>query len=170
MKQIDYIKIFAKEYYNITKEILEHPEFIKRKGYKHHGEISVYDHCLAVSYKSYKACKLFQLDYKSAAIGGLLHDFYYKPWQECNEKKPLFKKHGFVHATEALENSKKFFPKKINKRVENIIKRHMFPLNIVPPRYKESWIITVMDKYVSMEVFKEPRKLLMYVGIKKKSN
>lgn len=42
----------------------------------------------------------------------------------------------------------------------------MFPLNIVPPRYLESWIISSVDKYVSMEIFNEPSKLLMYIGIK----
>lgn len=78
------------------------------------------------------------------------------------------KKHGFVHAGEALENSKIYFPSLVNKKVANIIKRHMFPLNIVPPRYTESWIVTMVDKYISLEVFKEPKKLLMYIGIKKK--
>ena len=40
----------------------------------------------------------------------------------------------------------------MNKKVENIILRHMFPLNIVPPKYLESWLITLTDKYVSLEV------------------
>ena len=109
MKTIDYIKICETDYYETVKCILEHPEFLKRKNYKHHGETSVYDHSLVVSYTSYRICRFFGLDKKSAAIGGLLHDFYYKPWQENIEKKPLFKKHGFVHAKEALENSKKYF-------------------------------------------------------------
>ena len=56
----------------------------------------------------------------------------------------------------------------MNEKSENIIKRHMFPLNIVPPQYKESWVVTMADKYVSLEVFKEPKKLLMYIGIKKR--
>lgn len=168
MKTIDYIKICDVDYYNTVKDILENPEFIKRKDYKHHGNISVYSHCLAVSYNSYRVCRFLGLDKESVAIGGLLHDFYYKPWQENNIKKSFFKKHGFVHAKEALENSQIYFPTLMNKKVENIIKRHMFPLNIVPPRYTESWIVTMVDKYVSLEVFKEPKKLLMYIGIKKK--
>ena len=58
-----------------------------------------------------KIMKIFWLcgkkyDAKSVAIGGLLHDFYYKPWQNNNEKKKFLKKHGFVHAKEALDNSK----------------------------------------------------------------
>ena len=87
MKTIDYIKICETDYYETVKCILEHPEFLKRKNYKHHGETSVYDHSLAVSYTSYRICRFFGLDKKSAAIGGLLHDFYYKPWQENKTKK-----------------------------------------------------------------------------------
>ena len=94
--------------------------------------------------------KKIGLDYKSAAIAGLLHDFYYKPWQENHEKVPFFKMHGFVHAHEALENSRKNFPELMNPVVENCIERHMFPLNIVPPKYREGFIITCVDKWNSV--------------------
>ena len=105
-----------------------------------------------VTKKSFNVCKKQIFNEYDMAIGALLHDFYYKPYTEDHTKKPFFKQHGFVHAREALENSKKFFPKYMNKRVENIILRHMFPLNIVPPKYLESWLITVIDKYVALEV------------------
>ena len=50
---------------------------------------------------------------------------------------------------------------------ENIIERHMFTLNIKPPKYKEAWVVTMMDKKVSMKVFKNPKGLLKYIGIRK---
>ena len=158
------------EYYEIVKEILEHDEFLKRKNFPHHGKITVYDHSLSVSKISYYIAKRLDMDYKSAAIGGLLHDFYYKPWQDSKEKKPILKMHGFVHAREALENSNKYFPHLMNKKVKNIIVRHMFPLNIKLPKYKEAWLISFVDKYVSFEVFKEPKNLLKYIGIRGKVN
>lgn len=164
MKFDKYIKKDS-EYYFIVKDILENEEFIKRKEFRHHGNRSVYDHCLAVSILSYRISKKFNLDYQSAAIGGLLHDFYYNPWQEQKDKRPFFKKHGFAHAGEALENSKQNFPNLMNNRIEDIIKKHMFPLNIKPPVYKESWIITCVDKYVSMEIFKDVKHLPRYIGI-----
>ncbi len=167
MKFIYIGKTSKEEFFEIISEILNSEEYQKRKKYKHHGEKSVYDHCLSVSMKSYKIAKIMGMDYKSAAIGGLLHDFYYKPWQENKEKKSFLKLHGFVHAKEALQNSKQNYPQYMNKRVENIIVRHMFPLNIIPPRYVESWVITIVDKIVSMEIFLNPSKLLMYVGLKK---
>ena len=102
------------------------------------------------------------------SIGAILHDFYYKPWQDSKEKRSFFKQHGFVHAKEALENSRKHFPRLINDRVENIILRHMFPLNITPPKYKETWVVTLMDKKCSLNVFKHPKEWPKYIGIKRK--
>lgn len=161
------------EYYQIVQTILEDPEFQKRKKFMHHENRTVYDHCLVVSILSYLWAKKWNLDYKAAAIGGLLHDFYEKPWQTSEnklikkEKTSLFKKHGFIHAKEAAHNAQKYYPELMNEKIDNIIRRHMFPLNIHPPKYKESWIITTVDKYVSMEVFRTPTQLLKYVGIGK---
>ena len=156
------------EYDEIISPIINNPEFLKRKKYAHHGNISVYDHSLAVARLSYILARKLNLDYKSATIGGLLHDFYYKPWQENTKHKPLFKHHGFVHAREALENTQIYFPELLNEKIENIILRHMFPLNIVPPRFKEAWLVTLVDKYISFQIFKSPKQLPRYLGFKKK--
>lgn len=155
------------EYIEIICPIIKNPEFIKRKNYNHHENRSVFGHSLMVSVTSYRLAKKLGLDYKAAAIGGLLHDFYYNDWQLLREKRPFHLQHGFVHAKEAVENSKKIFPNLIDKKVENIIKRHMFPLNFIPPFYYESWLICFVDKYCSMEIFKEPKKLYKYIGIVK---
>lgn len=156
------------EYYKIVHEILIHPEFQKRKTYKHHGSITVYEHSLKVSKVAYALAKKFNKDYKSAAIGGLLHDFYDKPWQEDTEKKPFFQKHGFVHAKQAMINANKYFPSLMNKKINNIIIRHMFPLNKIPPKYIESWFVTLADKYISLEVFLQPSLIPMLLGLHKK--
>lgn len=145
------------EYYSIVKPILKNEEFQKRKNYLHHGNISVYQHSLKVSKLSYFLAKKLKCDYKSAAIGGLLHDFYTNPWKENKIKKNFFKKHGFIHAYEAKMNSKKYFPELMNKNIENIIERHMFPLNKIPPKYKEAWIVSMIDKYVSFEILLQPK-------------
>ena len=42
----------------------------------------------------------------------------------------------------------------------------MFPLNIKPPRYPEGWIITFMDKKLSINILKDVKKLPKYVGIR----
>lgn len=138
-----------KEFNKIVRNILYSKEFKKRKDYTHHGNISVYDHSIKVAYLAYKISKLLKLDYKNATIGGILHDMYYEPWQEKPSIKPFYKKHGFTHAKEALDNSKRLFPELINSKTEDIISKHMFPLNIIPPKYPESWIVTISDKIIS---------------------
>ncbi len=163
-------KQLEKEYEEIVKEIIEHPEFQKRKKYAHHGDITVYDHCLKVSKKAYSLARFFHTDYKSAAIAGLLHDFYEKPWQDDPEKHKFFEQHGFTHAKNAKDNARQYFAKYMTPEIENAILRHMFPLNIKPPRYKVGWIVTLADKIVSLEVFKYPKKLLMLVGVKSKKS
>lgn len=163
MKNIDWT-----EYETIVKPILESSEFQKRKTYPHHDQITVYDHSLAVSKVAYLWAKQWNLNYEAAAIAGLLHDFYSKPWQDNTEKKPLFERHGYVHAKEALENAYKYFPELITDEIADSILRHMFPLNVTPPKYKIGWIVTFSDKYVSLEVFKHPKTLHKLVGLGKK--
>ena len=152
---------------DIVNPIINNEEFLKRKNYAHHENESVYDHSMKVAFSSYLCAKKLKLDYKSVAIGGLLHDFYYEDWQNKHVHKKFFQMHGFVHARQALENSKKVFPELMNKTIENIILRHMFPLNITPPKYKESWIVSIMDKKCSMYILKYPKSYLKYIGVRR---
>ena len=135
---------------------MHNKEFIKRKEYNHHYNESVYEHSLKVSFDAFCIAKKYKLDYKSVAIAGLLHDFYDKPWQEDKEKKPFLKKHGFVHAYEAKINANKYFKEYMNPKIENCIERHMFPLNKIPPKYLEGWLIVLVDKADSMEFLIHP--------------
>lgn len=148
-----------KEYYKIVKPILENEEFLKRKEFPHHYNESVYDHVLRVSYDCYKIGKKWKLDYKSLAIAGLLHDFYETPWQSDFERKPFFQKHGFTHAENARVNALKYFPELMNEKIESMIKTHMFPLNKKLPKYKESWLLTLVDKADSIDFLFHPLML-----------
>lgn len=152
------------EYLEIVAEILDNEEFQRRKEYHHHENRSVYCHSLTVSYYSYLIAKKIRLDYSSAAIAGLLHDFYYDDWQ-LTKTKGFKNMHGFVHAKQALENSEKHFPDLLNDKISDSIKKHMFPLTIMPPKYFEGWIVTMVDKVISLEVFKSPKKLYKYIGL-----
>lgn len=148
---------FDVEYINIVRDVLKNEEFKKRKNFRHHGNITVYEHSLKVSYVAYKIAKKIEcLNPTEVAIGGLLHDFYYEPWQEKHEKKKHGESHCFVHAFEALKNSKNNFPELLDDVIEDIIEKHMFPLNSALPKYKEAWLVTIVDKLVSLEVLKQP--------------
>lgn len=174
-----------KEWYDIVEPILNSDEFKKRKLMKHHDE-SVYDHCVRVSYIAFKYGKKFGADVKNCAIAGLMHDFYPHAWQYSDSLKELgdsymyyflpntkktknpFKKHGFSHAREAKDNFNKFYSDMSNKRIENAILRHMFPLNITPPKYKEGWIVTLADKIDTAKNMPSVKEWPKYIGIKRK--
>ncbi len=153
------------EFYYLVNEIIRHEEFQKRKNYQHHDE-SVYYHCYQVAKITFRVSRKLGLDYQNATIGALLHDFYYEDWQKNKKRKPIWQLHGFVHAAEAKENARRNFPQYFNPKVANIIERHMFPLTIKPPIYLESWLVCFIDKYVSLTIFKNPRKLPQYIGLK----
>lgn len=156
------------EFLKVVAEILNNEEFKRRKQFPHHGDESVYDHSMKVAFLAYRWAKKLHLDAQSAAIGGLLHDFYDKPWQNAERPKRFRDMHGFVHAFQAYNNAKREFPHLMTPKIKNIIIRHMFPLNITPPKYAESWLVTMADKYVSMSVFARPKDLPMYLGLKKR--
>ena len=65
------------------------------------------------------------------------------------KKKGFWQEHGWIHAKDASINYQKFFPELVSDKITNCIKWHMFPLNLVPPKYIEGWIITVVDKWDS---------------------
>jgi uncharacterized protein len=135
-------------YHRIVEDIIRDRHFKMMKKVYHHRD-SVYDHSLRVSYLSYKLAKKLHLDYVSAARGGLLHDFFLYDWRKEGKRrrKKFFEKHGFTHAAISLGNAEKHF--KLNDKERDIILKHMFPLNIAPPRTAESWLVMFVDKYVA---------------------
>lgn len=166
---IKYLKIirnreFFDDWFKVVKPILLSCEFQKRLKFKHHYH-SVFFHCVLVSYRCYVFAIKHNINVYNCTIAGLLHDFYPFPWQysedleymnpiyikHLNRKKKFFEQHGFTHARDALDNTHKFFADYSNDRIDNAILRHMFPLNISIPRYKESWVVTLQDKIVAIK-------------------
>ena len=144
-------KPFEDEFYDITKDIYTHDEFMKLKLHQHHNS-SIYDHVMDVSYFSYRACKFLKLDYRSAARGALLHDFFLYDWRNHDVPDlPAEKFHGIEHPKIAVANAKKHF--NLNDIEEDIIRKHMWPLTLVPPKYKESFIVSFADTYLASKEF-----------------
>ena len=116
------------------------------KNYIQHGSISVYTHCVNVARMSVKIAKWLpiQVNMDALVIGALLHDYFLYDW---HEKDDSHKWHGFHHAKKALENALEDF--KLNEIERDIIACHMFPLNIRPPKYWESWLVCYADKVCS---------------------
>jgi len=138
------------EYLECIRELIDHEMVRSMKNYIQHSGIDCLEHSLCVSYGSYLVCRRMGLDYRSAARGGLLHDFFLYDW---HIEKPYKGLHGLSHPYIALQNASKYFH--LNKLEQDIIRKHMWPLTITPPKYKETCIIIVIDKYCAlMEIFK----------------
>ena len=72
-----------------------------------------------------------------------MHDLFYYDWHEDDLSHKL---HGLRHPKFALNNAF-YLCGTLTKREQDIIKRHMWPLTIIPPKYPESFVVTMMDKY-----------------------
>ncbi len=152
------------DYNVIVRDLINNELVIKMKDYIQHGNTTCYQHCVNVSYYSYIISKRLKLDYLSAARAGLLHDFFLYDWHNLNEKVPLFKMHGFTHPQKALDNAKKHF--ELNEKEEDIILKHMWPLTVKLPKYKESLIIIIVDKVCCIsEFFKEKKWFRLLFGL-----
>ena len=139
-----------KEFQEIIKDIINHPEVQKMKNYKSHGETTCFSHCYTVSYFCYLTCKKRNLDYKSAARAGMLHDFYLYDWRI---KDSHVRPHAFTHPMTSYLNAKKYF--ELNWVEKDMILTHMFPITLFSiPLCKEGWILTMIDKScATLELF-----------------
>lgn len=137
------------EYLECVKDMINHEKVLEMQGFLQHGSMSCLEHSISVSYKSFRICKLLHFDYASAARGGLLHDFFLYDWRD---HETVHKgNHGYMHPRIALENANQYFM--LNKKEQDIIKKHMWPLTIRFPRYKESFVVTCVDKYCAAAEF-----------------
>lgn len=132
-----------KEFLEIIDKYANHPKFLEMKEYKHHG-ITRYEHSINVAYYTYKLTKKLNMNYHSATKAAMLHDFFLDEVEGENSIKKLQD-----HPKYAVENAKKYFG--INPLEEDIIKSHMFPVAFRVPKYKESWIVDIVDDYVAIK-------------------
>jgi len=131
-----------REYKKIVKDIFRNVEFKKLYNIEHHG-ISRMEHSIKISYYSYKIAKKLGMDYVSVARGGLLHDFFLDGDERNGKEKFL---DTFTHPKRALDTSMEYF--NVNDIEKNIIVSHMFPIYISIPKYKESFLVNLVDKVI----------------------
>lgn len=147
----------------VAKEILCHKHVLQMRCYIQHGSVTCLEHSFVVAYYSYSFMKKMRLhcDDRSLIRGALLHDYFLYDWHD-NEK--WHRLHGFKHPRFALHNALRDF--QINDLEAEIIKKHMWPLTILPPTKKEAWIVTMVDKISSLiEIVME---IHMLHGIRKR--
>ena len=142
------------EYEECIRDLIKDKQVASMRNFIQHGDTNTLEHSLNVSYFSYRICKNFGLDYKAAARGGLLHDFFLYDWHGGKDYKGF---HGLKHPGIALKNAEAKF--ELSDKERDIIKKHMWPLTVSLPRFRESFVVIMMDKYCSLaEVMAKSQK------------
>ncbi len=135
------------EYYILVKDILDNKHFNEIDKIEHHGTSRML-HSMRVSYYSYLVSKALRLHTSEVARAGLLHDFFMSSEDRTSMDRFLS---TFTHPKYAVRNADNMF--ELNNLERDIIKSHMFPINIAIPKYLESWLVSAVDKCVALYEF-----------------
>ena len=131
----------------ILEDLMQRTELSQMDEYIQHGDISTLTHSKLVAYYSFAIDRKLRLhsDAKSLIRGALLHDYFLYDW---HEKEAWHKWHGFRHARFAYQNASRDLT--LNEIEAEIIRKHMWPLTIVPPTCREAWLVNVVDTLSSV--------------------
>lgn len=131
-------------------DILDSDNFKGTKRHIQHGSMTVYGHSMDVARYSLLLNKKLGLgcDKRDLIRGALLHDYFLYDWHDKAYLPQRKRLHGFRHPGIALKNAEKEY--KLNPRQREIIRKHMWPLSVIPPTCREAWVVTAADKYCSL--------------------
>lgn len=133
------------DYYSCVSDLLGDKTVLSLSGFRHHCGTTRLQHSLNVSYYNFLLCRFFRLNAKSAARAGLLHDlFFYN--RKTHER--IVSSHPAEHANIAFYNASQMFP--INELEGDMIINHMWPLTKHLPRHRETFMITLVDKFCAV--------------------
>lgn len=140
------IQALLKEHGN---DILHSENFRRTQEYIQHGSMTVYNHCMDVARCSLIINKKLGLNCNKHDLirGALLHDYFLYDWHDKEYLSQRGRLHGFRHPVAALKNAEKEYSLSDTQR--EIIRKHMWPLTIVPPTCGEAWVVAAADKYCS---------------------
>lgn len=143
-------------YYCCIDDIIDAPELERLKKITHHKSTTRFQHCVNVSYYGYRICRTLRLDARSAARAGLLHDLFYYDRQKYNAVRVKGQpKHSRMHSDIALKNASHITS--INPKERDMIVKHMWPVTRPMPKYRETYIITFVDKGCAVLEFCIPK-------------
>ncbi len=138
------------DYLDVAGDLYFSPQLQKLEGYEQHLKINRLQHIRSVALLSFLVSRKLKLNYIDTARGATMHDLFYYDWREDDLSHKL---HGLRHPKFALNNAF-YLCGTLTEKEQDIIKRHMWPLTPVPPKYKESLVVIAMDKYcATIEMF-----------------
>ncbi|WP_025729512.1 hypothetical protein [Atopobacter phocae] len=132
-------------YIELVKDLLEAPSVQELEKYVQHHATTRLNHSISVSHRSYRIAKFFNWHEKEVARAGLLHDLFYHDWRET---KFIEGTHAYAHPYIAYQNALKITD--LNELEKDIIVKHMWLSTLSPPRFKESFLVSAVDKYCAV--------------------
>lgn len=135
------------EFYECIADLAAHSLVMQMKKYPQHGNTNCYQHCLHVAYYNYRICALMGLRAKEAARAGMLHDLFLYDWH-THAIETGIRFHGVKHPKAALKIAQENF--QLSDLEKDMILKHMWPLTVVPPKYPETFVICLVDKFCSI--------------------
>lgn len=155
------------DFFDLMRDLYFSDEVQGLKKYPQHSSINRLDHITSVTYVSYVLAKKRRLDVRATVRGAILHDLFYYDW---HDPARWHRPHGYKHPRFALTNAKKLNTE-ITPKEENIILRHMWPLTVTPPKYREGWIVSLADKYCATQemLLAESRHFAKKFTVRKRS-
>lgn len=145
------------DYLNIVDDLLQHDEVQQLVQYTQHHFSNRLRHSISVSYQSYTIAKKIGADAEATARAGLLHDMFYYDWRVTKFEEGS---HAYVHPRIALQNARKITH--ISDKEADIIVKHMFGATIALPKYRESWIVSIVDDFAAVNEYLIPKAYLTY--------
>lgn len=132
------------EFYALIQDILGSEAFRAQRGYRHHIKSNIYDHSVRVAYLCYRHYKRrpLRIGLREFVRGALLHDYYLYDWHDMAPGRRL---HLFTHSREALSNAIRHYPT-LTATQRDMIRHHMFPITIHPPKTRAGWLVCFYDK------------------------
>lgn len=130
-------------------DILQSENFRSTRGHIQHGNMTVNNHCMNVAKYSIAISEKLHIPCSQRELirGALLHDYFLYDWHSKDHIQP-WRLHGIFHPGIALRNASREY--RLTPREMEIIRKHMWPLTVVPPTCREAWIVTTADKWCSL--------------------
>ena len=137
-----------KEFYSIIRDIVKSDAFRNMQNYRHHIKSNVYAHSIRVAYLCYRHHKKHhtKIDLREFVRGALLHDYYLYDWHDMEKGNRL---HLFTHPRKALANAMEKYPD-LTPFQQDMIRHHMFPVTLCPPRTRAGWLVCFYDKIAAL--------------------
>ena len=138
-----------RDFTTIMQQVVNH-NFDDMKLQKHHMGISIYEHCVKVAFLCYKYSLKYNLNASELIRAALLHDYFlYDRRNKASDVKINRFIHCFKHPNIALHNTLLDYPN-LSLAEQDAIKKHMFPLTVIPPRTSCGWVVCWCDKIVGL--------------------